>query len=264
MSTKSQTKSAVRKARQSNPDAAPKLSPAQIKAAAGKASLAPPQVGNVVPLTPKGPAKSDNGKAARKAAETAAKAQRERLLGELESFAGKVSGAMLQAVTLTADTGFMFTQEEIRACWPSCDHPGVYCSQFNAGAAAAKIIGRDAALALIGEAGSVKACQRALASVTKTAKGAGCKVATVEQRELLVKGAKEAAAKVPEKKAKADKGATPASVPKAQGLPELIAALTVLHSTAGKLEVPAGRKGAHKDGMAHLSKAIEAFTIASK
>lgn len=214
-----------------------------------------------------------------KLANTAGRAERITILSAINTADDLLGGALLAALRMTAIHG-PTSKDEVAEGYSRCNNPDVYASTFNRGAKVAAIIGIDATLQLIADAGEGagayrKACD-ALGSVIQQAKDAGTKQLNKSAAKLATRTAiKVAADKATSKKAA--KVATRTVVrPQTQvtmaaaalacgkGHKEMAAFLKLASNAASKMPEREGREQLHREACAALASACEMFHMLAK
>lgn len=214
-----------------------------------------------------------------KLANTAGRAERITILSAINTADDLLGGALLAALRMTAVHG-PTSKDEVAEGYSRCNNPDVYASTFNRGAKVAAIIGIDATLQLIADAGEGagayrKACD-ALGSVIQQAKDAGTKQLNKSAAKLATRTAiKVAADKATSKKAA--KVATRTVVrPQTQvtmaaaalacgkGHKEMAAFLKLASNAASKMPEREGREQLHREACAALASACEMFHMLAK
>ena len=214
-----------------------------------------------------------------KLANTAGRAERITILSAINTADDLLGGALLAALRMTAVHG-PTSKDEVAEGYSRCNNPDVYASTFNRGAKVAAIIGIDATLQLIADAGEGagayrKACD-ALGSVIQQAKDAGTKTLNKSAAKLATRTAVKVAADKAEGK-KVAKVATrtvvrpqtqvtmaAAALEAGKGHKELAAFLKVATNAASRLPEREGREALHREAMAALQTACEKWTLLSK
>lgn len=233
---------------------------------------------------PKGKATVDAAAAAQKATDRKLQARAVAAIGQLQR-AEKAVGTALVAAAMVAVDGFRYTSEFLAEHWPSLSAASVpvYASDLNLPGVVAARIGRARVAEILASNGwnDAKVILRGVRD--EAAKlDPGRKLLTEEQAATATmagvvrlddvrnaKTAKRDAAKTTattDAAAKADASAQAAEADPLLPVRELLAALSAAHAKgcAAAANVPEGRRGAFKDGMAHLSRAVEAFAVATK
>ena len=214
-----------------------------------------------------------------KLANVAGRAERITILSAINTADDLLGGALLAALRMTAIHG-PTSKDEVAEGYSRCNNPDVYASTFNRGAKVAAIIGIDATLQLIADAGEGagayrKACD-ALGSVIQQAKDAGTKQLNKSAAKLATRTAiKVAADKATSKKAA--KVATRTVVrPQTQvtmaaaalacgkGHKEMAAFLKLASNAASKMPEREGREQLHREACAALADACEKFHMLAK
>lgn len=214
-----------------------------------------------------------------KLANTAGRAERITVLSAINTADDLLGGALLAALRMTAQHG-PTSKDEVAEGYSRCNNPDVYASTFNRGAKVAAIIGVDATLQLIADAGEGagayrKACD-ALGSVIQQAKDAGTKqlnksAAKLATRTAIKVAADKAAGKKAEKVARGTVVRKKAQVELAaklcaagQGYKEMASALKLASNTASRMAIGEGRDDLHRRACAALADACELFHVLAK
>ena len=214
-----------------------------------------------------------------KLANTAGRAERITILSAINTADDLLGGALLAALRMTAQHG-PTSKDEVAEGYSRCNNPDVYASTFNRGAKVAAIIGIDATLQLIADAGEGagayrKACD-ALGSVIQQAKDAGTKTlnksaAKLATRTAVKVAADKAAGKKAEKVARGTVVRKKAQVELAaklcaagQGYKEMASALKLASNTASRMAIGEGREELHRKACAALADACELFHVLAK
>ena len=214
-----------------------------------------------------------------KLANTAGRAERITILSAINTADDLLGGALLAALRMTAIHG-PTSKDEVAEGYSRCNNPDVYASTFNRGAKVAAIIGVDATLQLIADAGEGagayrKACD-ALGSVIQQAKDAGTKqlnksAAKLATRTAVKVAADKAAGKKAEKVARGTVVRKKAQVELAaklcaagQGYKEMASALKLASNTASRMAIGEGRDDLHRRACAALADACEMFHMLAK
>ena len=214
-----------------------------------------------------------------KLANTAGRAERITILTAINTADDLLGGALLAALRMTAIHG-PTSKDEVAEGYTRCNNPDVYASTFNRGAKVAAIIGIDATLQLIADAGEGagayrKACD-ALGSVIQQAEDAGTKqlnksAAKLATRTAIKVAADKAAGKKAEKVARGTVVRKKAQVELAaklcaagQGYKEMASALKLASNTASRMAIGEGRDDLHRRACAALADACELFHVLAK
>lgn len=180
------------------------------------------------------------------------------------------ANALVQAIMATIDHG-PTSKEEVAACWPSCNNPGVYASNFNRGHKVQALIGQDNARKVINDALNLdggRAWERvlnALSTVIKAAKDQGKEKDgfNKSQATMVMRNAKAAAvtaSQPKERKVVERRGATvmdsatlaKAAAESGRSYSDIAAFLTMVSKSADRLALPVGQEEGHRQCMAAL------------
>ncbi len=212
------------------------------------------------------------------------KPARAAILRELETAEQAVGVALLNALRMTITMG-PTSKDEVAACWPSCNNPGVYASWFNLGHRAQSVVGEKLTMDAIaksceGKGQSFKKAREALVKVIDGARKqtgivagkAGCEVsgraatALVNASVTAAKAAAAAPKPTGEKSPRKPTGAQTATLAAAaiesgKGARELGQFLRLASQQAHRMAAPAGQEQAWRDAMTALEDTAEKFAV---
>lgn len=214
-----------------------------------------------------------------KLANVGGRAERITILSAINTADDLLGGALLAALRMTAIHG-PTSKDEVAEGYSRCNNPDVYASTFNRGAKVAAIIGIDATLQLIADAGEGagayrKACD-ALGSVIQQAKDAGTKQLNKSAAKLATRTAIKVAADKAEGKKAAKVATRTVARPQTQvtmaaaalacgkGHKEMASFLKLASNAASKIPEREGREELHRKACAALADACELFHLLAK
>lgn len=233
---------------------------------------------NVVTL----PRKGDKEQAA-----TAHAAQRADVLSSIDIAEDLLGTALVEGLRMTVQFG-PTSEAEVRKHYTRCNSPAPYASWFNLGDKAQQIVGQKLALKAIEDAaerGTGSAFQRAreaLSGIISRAKTAGVKELGPKLAQAAVKEAIAEARTKSELRRAAKKSATPtqaktrgvrsqdtltmatAALECGKGHREMASFVKLASQMAHRLPEPAGRESAHREALASLAAASEAWSVFNK
>lgn len=178
--------------------------------------------------------------------------------------------ALVAAIIATVDHG-PTSKEEVAACWPTCNNPGVYASNFNRGHKVQLLIGQANAKKVIDDATKAEGGRvwervlNATSTVIKAAKEQGKEKDgfTKSQATMVMRNAKAAAVQAgqpKERKVVERRGATAmdaatlaaAAAESGRSYADVAAFLSMVAKSADRLALPVGREEEHRQCMAAL------------
>lgn len=233
-------------------------------------------VSNVVTL----PRKGDKEQAA-----NAHVADRAAILENIDTAEDLLGTALLEGLRMTVQFG-PTSAAEVRKHYTRCGSPEVYASWFNLGDKAQAIVGQKLALKAISDAAALgtgsmfQRAREALSGIVQRAKASGVKELGPKLAQAAVKesvaesrakaetrrATKKAAKTVVVRGVKAQDTATmaAAALECGKGHREMAAYIKLASQSAHRLPAPAGREQAHRDALAALAEASEAWSVFAK